>query len=261
MTMLSPEEVATQKRAAEKEARLVAHYKAEIMKTHGPAPLLITENAGDFERILMAVIRIRCPNDPLLQLDAWDIAVAIHLDKRYNRASTGVLNRKICEILDLQEKRAKEKETAKQARAQAAPRNGREDDRSVTDKRKQQLQHVIEETPREVGGLLDQVAIEVATSEAFAQALPVLTGIDDLKTRNFFRRNVSVQSLRERRPAYIPPLSHIQHKLDSQREEENRAAWMKELGAQEHAEQTAQAAKPAERQHLPTVSAPKLGNP
>lgn len=258
MTMLSPEEVAIQKRGAEKEARLVAHYVAEIMKTHGPAPILITESAADFERILIAVIRIRCPNDPLLQLDAWDIAVAILLDKRYNRATTGVLNRKICENLDFQEKRAKEKAT--QAPAQAAPRNGRPDDQSVTDKRKEQLQHIVEETPREVGQLLDQVTVEVANSKAFEQAMPVLTGIDDLKTRNFFRRNVSIQSLREHRPAYIPPLSLIQHKLNSQWEAENRAAWLKELDAQE-AEQTAQAAKPAERQDLPTVSAPKLGKP
>lgn len=260
MALFSSEEIATQKLASEKEARLVAHFVAVIMKTHGPPPLTITEDPKDFERILIAVVRIRCPNDPLLQLDAWDIAVAILLDKRYNRASTGVLNRKICENLEFQEKRAQEK--TKQAAAQAAPRNGhRDDDRSVTDKRKEQLQHVIEETPREVGLLLDRVTMEVANSRAFEQALPVLTGIDDLKTRNFFRRNVSVQSFRERRPAYIPPLSHIQHKLDSQRQEEDRREWMEELDAQEQAEKAAQAAKPAGRTDLPTVSAPKLGKP
>ena len=59
MTMLSPEEVATRKLAAEKEARLVAHYVTEIMKTHGPPPLTITESPEDFKRILTAVIRIR----------------------------------------------------------------------------------------------------------------------------------------------------------------------------------------------------------
>jgi hypothetical protein len=259
MTMLSPDEVATRKRADENEARLVAHYAAKIKKTHGPPPLTITESPEDFERILSAVIRIRCPEDDLLQLDAWDIAVAILLDKRYNRASTGILNRKICENLDFQEKRAQEK--SKQANARSETHGDPQDaNRSPTDKRKEQLQHVIEETPREVGQRLDQATLEVANSRGFEQALPGLTAIDDLKTRNFFRRNVSVQSLRERRPAYIPPLSHIQHKLDSQRQEEDRRAWLKELDAQEQAEKEAQAAKPASSQDLPTVSAPKLGN-
>jgi hypothetical protein len=260
---LSPEEIATQKLASEREAALIARHVAEIMKTHGPPPLIIGEDPKDFGRVLVKLVRARCSNnDAFLQNDIWDMAVANLMDKRYDRASSLVLNRRIRKNLDFQKQRPKQK--LAEVSNNATPYEDR-DDRSAEERRKDKLRNVIEDTPREVGHLLDQATLEEANACAFEEALPVLTAIDDLKTRNFFRRNVSRQMWGERRPAYIPPLAIIEHRLHFERAEESRREWLLDDMAQEQAEKEAQkqaqGAKPEEQQDLPTVSAPKLEQP
>src|SRR4249919_81596 len=108
MTLL-PEEVATQKASSENEARLVTNFVAKIKETFGPPPIVIGENPKDFDRILAELVRARCSNDIFIQMDVWDIAVAIWHDKRYNRASKLVLDRKIRENLDFQKQRPQRK--------------------------------------------------------------------------------------------------------------------------------------------------------
>src|SRR5947209_6317713 len=110
MTMLSPDEVSTEQQARQRTQRLVAYHVTEIMKTHGPPPLIIGEDPKDFERVLVKLVSARCSNnDVFLHMDVWDMAVAILLDKRYDRASSRVLNRRIRENLEFQERRPKQK--------------------------------------------------------------------------------------------------------------------------------------------------------
>jgi hypothetical protein len=92
-----------------------------------------------------------------------------------------------------------------------------------------------------------------------------LTAIDDLKSRNFFRRTAAVASLQDRRPGYIPPVSLIQDKLDHERQRQDQAEWIIEDLKREQAEKEAEAAKEAaksgQRSDLPTVAAPKIERP
>jgi hypothetical protein len=256
---MTPEEIAELTQASKNEARLIAHHVAEIMKAFGPPPISIGEDPRDFERLLVKIIRARCADDAFLQLDVWDITVSIWLDKRYNRASTWVLDRQIRENLEFQKQRAEQK-TIDVGRSDEAAEHRQKADRSAGEKRKAELQSVIKQTPQEVEILLDQAAAEEANARAFEQALPVLTAIDDLKTRNFFRRNVSIQTWRERRPGYLPPLSHAEFLLKTKREEEDRVAWTAEFLEQQRADQAAKLASAANPpKDLPTVPSPGLG--
>ena len=256
--MLLPYEVSTEKLAREKEAHLVAHYVAKIMKTFGPAPIVKGENLEDFERILTELVRARCPGDFFIQLDVWDIAVEIWYDKRYNRASKQVLDRKIRENLDFQKQRPQHK--LNQADDNAPRDDGGADDRSAEEKQKDELQNVIQGTPRQVETPLDQAAAEEANARAFEQAMPLLKDIDDLKTRSFFRRNVSRNRGKnvDRHISRRSPSFNAYWNLEIQAEDQR--AWVAEFLAEDAAKK-ARTAKPPEQTDLPAVPPPELGNP
>ena len=254
---LLPDEIATEKASREREGRLVAHFVAKIKETFGPPPLVDGENPKEFDRILAELVRARCPTDVFIQMDAWDIAVAIWLDKRYNRASKLVLDRKIGENVEFQRQRSQQKFI--QADNDAQRNDGSANDQRVPEKLKGELPADIEKTPQEI--LVAESATEEANALAFERAMPLLTDLDDLKTRNFFRRNVSRQMWAERRPGFIPPLAIILHKLNSEIQAEDQRAWLDELRAEEMRKQNDRTEKPAKQPHLPTVPAPGLGNP
>src|SRR3954463_2612021 len=107
---ISADEVSTEQQARQRTERLIAYHVSEIMKTYGPPPLIIGEDPKDFQRALVKLVSARCSNnDVFLHMDVWDMAIAILLDKRYDRASSRVLNRRIRENLEFQQTRPKQK--------------------------------------------------------------------------------------------------------------------------------------------------------
>ena len=172
-------------RARDKDDELnqrAAYYVVDIKDLFGPPPVLTTENPQAFDRILLDLVRSRWPQDFIQKMLVWDIANQVWLDMRYDRHTRYTLER-----------------GAQSDFQSLPPRLQGSDNRT----------QIASALPPD----FERMGPDEVEGEAFRDSIHYLQKIDEMKTTNFCRRNVSLQIWRgyncsSIQPAYVVKKEH-----------------------------------------------------
>jgi len=223
--------------------RLIIYLGNEIIKMFGPPPIVRGESRNDFLRILYGVISDKCPKHNLDKMHVWDIATSIFLGRRLDLVTRKALDRRIEEELKVQKQRRKDR--AKQAENKKEADEALAEIKSAPDltaaqKREDELTMVVDSTVQDTEKLMDRAEAEAAHAKAFEQAMPFMRNLDDMKSRNFFRRNISIEMWLTKKPVILPAVTALQLEQDSRFYREYQRDWMDQMFAADQQSEEAQ---------------------
>jgi hypothetical protein len=170
---------------------------ADIKTSFGAFPVLRGEDASRYDRILFDVVRGYWPSDFIGRMLCRDIANAVWFELRFDRHTQFSYDNLLLEKIELQKKRL-----GQQGLIQTKPTDD------------EQFVGPSEPTGNELVRI-DRAEEEEVPGQTFHELAGYWRVLDDLKSTNFYRRNVSLQLMREHRPrsvlpAYMVRKEHIQ---------------------------------------------------
>jgi hypothetical protein len=259
---MTPEKIARETDARADEHALLGRIVRDIKQMFGPPPIVLGEDPKDFDRILFGLVRTRHPDDFRHKLYIWDIATEVLLGRRLDRVCQLTLDRKLRKIVHLQKARAKVEAQRKKEKQDAAESRAEFEsaaDFTAAEKRIDQLATIIEETPDDVDGVLDRAALQAEIDRAFQQDMPFHIGLDDMKSRSYFRRNISIEMWQTHRLRFTSPLTLIQQREEDRIRRQDEQSWRDEMIADMKASQLAQTESPSTQPDQPPVVAEPEG--
>ena len=250
----TPDEARTQANVKAKELAVVQGLATEIKNMFGPPPILSSEDPKAFDRVLFALIRARCPSDVILKMCVWDIAVGTWHMSRIERVMKQTVDAKVRQLLKLQKDQLERQVQQKAERIAAAKSEAAATaDLTPDEKRNDKLDRIIEETVPEVDALIANADAEAIHAQAFQVEMPFIIALDEMKTRNFFRRNATLQSWASHRDRGLhTPLSIIQHREENRDRKRDEHRWWQEISEVENSDPTIQG---------PQIQGPQIEDP
>ena len=170
--------------------QITAYMVADIKTTFGPGPALASEDPKLYDRILFDVVRARWPRDFIQRMLCRDIANAIWIDLRLDRHTRYTYDSRLIE--NRQQKRL--------------PHRGGLNQAEINDQ------------------VLDPASEGTLQGQTFAGLAKYLLILDELRSTNFYRRNVSLQLSQEYRPTSMPRPAYMERKEHLERAESEMAA-------------------------------------
>jgi hypothetical protein len=173
---------------------------AELSKLFGPPPVLGTEDANAYERLLQGMIHCYAPQDFMEQWLIKQLADNMWEIKRYTRHKPLAVERKSRQLAEFEAKRVNAREQHRQARV---PRPESDGTPASDFTRMMALEDKLEGVVEDVDALLLKPEVELRCNRALEGAAVYYSQLDDWLNNAFTRQKVLLDQLEQYRKGLV----------------------------------------------------------